>query len=132
MLLDFLQSNSEYGRGGSTVRVLTSGAWGRQFKPCSYHVGFVVDEHRVRGFSRGSPVPSHFLHSTNRHPSGLSQKLPKDLKNVILILIVNEATNNLKSPSILITKISSCIVKDFSSKIFSSEIIFVHYLIISS
>jgi len=38
-----------------------------------------VYKHYVRGFSPGSPVSSHFLHSTNpyHHPSGLSQSCQK-------------------------------------------------------
>jgi len=46
-------------------------------------VGFVVDKHRVRGFSPGAPVSSHFLHSTNsshHHPYGLIHSCLKALK----------------------------------------------------
>jgi len=46
---------------------------------CSFNVGFVVDKYRVRGFSRGAPVSSHFLHSTN-----LSHRKPKLTKGLKL------------------------------------------------
>ena len=70
-------------RGGSIGRALTSGARGRQFDPCSCHLWCLVDKHRVRGFSRGSPVSSHLLHSTNssHHPSSLSQSCLKAFKS---------------------------------------------------
>jgi len=59
--------------------IKTFGASGHRIDRFSCHVGFVVNKHRVRGFSREFPVSSHFIPPIH-HSSGQSQSCLKALK----------------------------------------------------